>query len=183
MSKLLQRKTQSALKTSNAVQVLWWHSLLPSSTHLVKEMTSIYIKRKTHRKGMSLVSVANTEGPMVSSRLQSLRKRKLKQRIPFWSLMCPCPQELTYSQQTEDPSWAQSLSAKIYSSNHLMVSSAKETDLANSNRKTCTKFLRLAGKAGNWVHKMGRNKGKAGRRPAKITAKNQTQVANEHTPQ
>lgn len=63
-----------------------------------------------------------------------------------------------------------------------MVSSAKETDLADSNRKACTKLLRLPGEAGNWVQKMGRNKGKAGRRPAKITAR-KTKVGNEHTPQ
>ena len=72
----------------------------------------------------------------------------MKKPILTPQILLPVLTELIHSKETADPSWVQSFPGEIYSSNHLMVySSARETDLPDSNRKLCSEFLRLSGKA------------------------------------
>lgn len=81
-------------------------------------------------------------------------EEKTKAKEPFLvsQFLLPMPSELIDSQQTEGLSRTRSLPGEIYSSDHLTcIYHPKKLTPADSKRKMCTEFLRLSGRAENWV--------------------------------
>lgn len=144
----------------------------------------MYVGKK-YRKGTTLVSVENMEAPMIS-RLQILRKRKPKWRSPFWPLKsyCPCSQSSFIQKKLQTPlGYSHFLVKSIVAIIWWCIHQQEKLTYLIQAENCVVNFSGYQGRLKNWVQKMNRNKGKAGRRAAKITAQNQTKVDNEHTPQ
>lgn len=103
VSKLLQRKTQSALKASNPTLVLWWHKLLQlsSSTCLLKE--PMYIGRQCTESTWG-EKYGRPHGIIMIAELEE-KKTKAKEPISSPQFLLPLTTEFIHSQQTEDLPW------------------------------------------------------------------------------
>lgn len=104
------------------------------------------------------------EGPMVSSRMQSLRKRKLEPRSPFWppSSYCPCPQSSFIDNKPKTPHGHSHFLAKSAAAIIRWLHQQKKLIWLTQTEKRALNSSGYLGKLENWVQKMGRNKGKAG---------------------